>query len=292
MNDQFALEDEWYDIVQKARVGLGHSITGVAEAAGCSYETLELWESGASTPNPSQLTALAQALGLNADKLLAIQQGHGRPAVRYPTVDQALHLETLTGQMRGYPVHAYLIYGDGAPDAVLIDTGYEPIHALEAVLHRRLLLRWLVLTHCHHDHMEGASLLKAQTGAKVAVPQAEWSTYRTHHREMPDLAVQGDTTIEVGPNIVLSAIATPGHTTGGTSYRVGGLCAVGDALFAGSTGRSMSPAGYHALLSALRTRILTLPAETVLLPGHGPLTTVGHERRHNPFFPETDLPVG
>ncbi len=285
MDDRFRLEDEWYDIVHKARIGLGRSLAQVAEAGGLSYETLELWESGASAPSPAQMTALGGVLGLDADKLLAIQHGKGRPAVTSPAVNQPLHLETLTGQMRGYPVHAYLIYGEGAPDAVLIDTGYEPIHALEAVLHRRLLLRWLVLTHCHRDHMEGASLLKAQTGAKVAVPQAEWSTYRAHHREMPDLAVQGDTTIEVGPNLILSAIATPGHTIGGTSYRVGGLCAVGDALFAGSTGRSMSPAGYRSLLSALKARILTLPVDTVLLPGHGPLTTVGHERRHNPFFP-------
>jgi glyoxylase-like metal-dependent hydrolase (beta-lactamase superfamily II) len=148
------------------------------------------------------------------------------------------------------------------------------------------MLRWIVLTHCHQDHMEGAALLKAQTGAKVAVPRAEASTYRAHHREAPDLAVHDETTIEVSPTIVLSAIETPGHTIGGTSYRFDGFCAVGDALFAGSTGRAMSPAGYRTLIAALRTRILTLPDETILLPGHGPLTTVGHERQTNPFFPE------
>lgn len=285
MNDQFALEDDWHDIVHKARIGLGRTISQVAQPAGLSFETLELWESGAHTPNPAQLTTLASVLGLNANKLLAIQQGGGRPAVQSPVVHDPLHMETLTGLMRDYPVHAYLIYGTGEPDAVLIDTGYNPLHALEAVLHRRLLLRWLVLTHCHRDHMEGAALLKAQTGARVAVPQAEWSTYRAHHGEAPDLAVHDETTIEVSPTITLSAIATPGHTTGGTSYRVGGFCAVGDALFAGSTGRSMSPAGYQDLLFSLKTRILTLPVETILLPGHGPLTTVGHERRHNPFFP-------
>jgi glyoxylase-like metal-dependent hydrolase (beta-lactamase superfamily II) len=133
--------------------------------------------------------------------------------------------------------------------------------------------------------MEGAALLKAQTGARIAVPLAEGSTYRAHYREAPDLAVRAGTTIEVSPTMTVSAIETPGHTAGGTSYRIGGFCAVGDALFAGSTGRSMSPAGYRTLLSSLRTRILTLPVDTILLPGHGPLTTVGHERQHNPFFP-------
>jgi glyoxylase-like metal-dependent hydrolase (beta-lactamase superfamily II) len=287
MKVDLELEDEWYDIVRKARVGLGHSISQVATAAGISFETLELWESGASAPNSTQLTLLATVLGLDPAKLLTIQQGGGRPTIGARTTDEPLRVETLTGFMRDYPVHAYLIHHVGAPDAVLVDTGYEPTRALEAVLHRRLMLRWIVLTHCHHDHMEGAALLKAQTGARVAVPRPEGSTYRAHHREAPDLAVQGGTTIEVSPAITLSAIETPGHTAGGTSYRVGRFCAVGDALFAGSTGRSMSPAGYRTLLSSLKTRILTLPADTVLLPGHGPLTTVGHERQHNPFFPDT-----
>jgi glyoxylase-like metal-dependent hydrolase (beta-lactamase superfamily II) len=261
----------------------------VAAAANVSYEALELWESGASAPTPAQLTSLAGVLGLDAGKLLTIQQGGGHPTIRQPNRDLPLRVEILTGHIRGYPVHAYLIHHVDQPDAVLVDTGYEPVHALEAVLHRRLILRWVVLTHCHQDHMEGAPFLKAQTGARIAVPQSECSTYRAHHREAPDLAVHDGETIEVSRSIAVSAIQTPGHTPGGTSYRVENFCAVGDALFAGSTGRAMSPAGYQSLLSALKTRILTLPGDTILLPGHGPVTTVGHERLHNPFFLESSL---
>jgi glyoxylase-like metal-dependent hydrolase (beta-lactamase superfamily II) len=187
--------------------------------------------------------------------------------------------------MHGYAVHAYLLYREGQPDAVLIDTGYEAIRAVEAVLHRRLLLRWVALTHCHQDHMEGASLIKAQTGALVAAPKAEFSAYRAHHRETPDLAVEDGTVIPVSPDFSLSAIATPGHTAGGTCYLTGNVCAVGDALFAASMGRAMSPAGYRSLRTAISTRILSLPGATILLPGHGPMTTVADERRNNPFFP-------
>ncbi len=285
--DKVELEDTWYEIVQKARVGLGQSITQVARAAGVSYEALELWESGARVPNAAQLSVVAEVVGLDPEKLLTIQQGGGLPVTRRPSSEGPLRIETLTGHMRGYPVHAYLIHHEGEPDAVLVDTGFEPIHALDAVLHRRLILRWVVLTHCHLDHMEGAPFLKAQTGAKIAVPQAECPTYRAHHREAPDLAVHEGLAIDVSPNLSLSAILTPGHTVGGTSYYIGGFCAVGDALFSGSTGRSMSPAGYQDLLSSLRARILSLPVGTILLPGHGPTTTVGHERRYNPFFPES-----
>jgi glyoxylase-like metal-dependent hydrolase (beta-lactamase superfamily II)/DNA-binding XRE family transcriptional regulator len=280
-----SLEDEWFDILQKARTGLGWSLTQAAQAAAVSFETLEHWESGAGAPHLGQLADLAGALGLDPRKLAAIREGGGLPAPRSREGSGPIRYLALTGSMQGYPVHAYLLVRDGAPDAVLIDTGYEPIHALETVLQRRLALRWIVLTHCHRDHMEGASFLKAQTGARVAVPEAECGVYRAHHHEEPDLSVAAHTRIDIGPDFSLRALATPGHTVGGTSYLVGGLCGVGDALFAGSTGRSMSPAGYASLLASLRERIFSLPDDTVLLPGHGPLTTVGDERRNNPFFP-------
>ncbi len=257
----------------------------VARASRVSFEAIEHWESGESSPHPSQLTALAEALELDAGRLLAIQQGLSAPAPQPREGAGPIRYVMLTGQMGGYPVHAYLFFREGAPDAVLVDTGYEPIHALEAVMQRRLILRWLVLTHCHRDHMEGAAFLKAQTGARVAVPDVEWATYRAHQRENPDLPVSASSHIEVGPDLSLRAIATPGHTPGGTSYIIDGLCCVGDALFAGSTGRSMSPTGYSTLLSSLRQHVLSLPPETLLLPGHGPITTVGEERKNNPFFP-------
>lgn len=279
------LEDEWFDIIQKARWGLGWSLADAARAANVSFETLELWESGRGSPLPAHLAALARALGLDAAKLSAIQEGGGVPSPQPREGGGPVRYAALTGQMRGYPVHAYLIFREGLADAALIDTGYDPIHALEAVAQRRLLLRWIALTHCHRDHMEGASFLKAQTGARVAVPAAEWGVYRAHHGEPADLAVSDGSTIEVGPDLFLRPLPTPGHTAGGTCYAVDRLCCVGDALFAGSTGRSMSPAGYASLLASVRERVLSLPADTVLLPGHGPITTVGEERRNNPFFP-------
>jgi glyoxylase-like metal-dependent hydrolase (beta-lactamase superfamily II) len=281
------LEDEWFDVLAKARSGRGLSIANVAEAAGVSFEALESWESGTGGPNPAQLASVGRVLGLDSDKLVMLQQdkGHPDPVSALPRTNGLLRVETLTGFMRGYAVHAYLIYREGEPDAVLIDTGYEPIRAVEAVLNRRLLLRWVALTHCHHDHMEGAPLLKAQTGARIAVPKAEYATYRAHHREAPDLAVEDGTDIEVSPRLTLRAISTPGHTVGGTCYLVGNVCAVGDALFASSMGRAMSPDGYRMLREAITNQVLTLPPDTILLPGHGPVTTVRDELRNNPFFP-------
>jgi hydroxyacylglutathione hydrolase len=216
------IEDEWFDIIAKARSGQGASLAKIAEAVGVSFEVLESWEGGTGTPNADQLASLSRALQLDAGKLSAVQRGQGRPNA---------------------------------------------------------------LTHCHQDHMEGASLIKTQTGALVATPKAECATYREHHREAPDLAVEDGTTIAVSPTISLTAIATPGHTAGGTCYLIGNVCAVGDALFAASMGRAMSPAGYRSLRTSISTRILSLPGATILLPGHGPMTTVADELRNNPFFP-------
>jgi len=284
---QIELEDGWRDIVQKARQGFGWSLHHAAEAAGLSFETLEHWESGGGAPPPlDQLASLARVLRLDPIKLARIQAGEWRPTpTRSGPPESSIQTRVLTGHMGTYPVHGYLLSREGSPDAILVDTAYEPKHALDAVLQGRLMLRWIVLTHCHRDHMEGASFLKAQTGARVAVPREECPVYRAHHRESPDLAVMPDDTIDVGPGLSLHALSTPGHTAGGTSYFVNGVCCVGDALFAGSTGRSMSPQGYTALLHSLRERVLSLAPDTILCPGHGPLTTVGEELKHNPFFP-------
>ncbi|MFZ5861769.1 MAG: MBL fold metallo-hydrolase [Nitrospirota bacterium] len=281
------LEDEWFDIIAKARSGHDFSLAHVAELVGVSFEALESWEAGSGAPTAVQFALLAKTLHLDAAKLAAVQRGQARPTTPLPQPSDGLRVETLTGLMHGYAVHAYLLYREGEPDAVLIDTGYEPIRAIETVLHRRLLLRWVALTHCHQDHMEGAALIKTQTGARVAAPKAEIATYRAHHRETPDLAVEDGTVITVSPTVSLTAIATPGHTAGGTCYAIGNVCAVGDALFAGSMGRAMSPGGYRSLRTAVATRILALPTATILLPGHGPITTVADELRHNPFFPDT-----
>jgi len=279
------LEDEWFDVIQKARIGLGWSLGQTAMASGVGYETLEHWESGHGSPGPRQLEALAAALHLHGQKLLGLHMGRGGPQPRPSegAVD-GVRYARLTGLMGSYAVHGYLLWQDDSPEAVLVDTAYDPLHALEAVLQRRLMLRWIVLTHCHRDHMEAAPFLKAQTGARVAVPQAEWAPYRAHHHESPDLAITAGAQLEVSSGLRLTALATPGHTAAGTSYRVGGLCCVGDALFAGSTGRSMSPESYRLLLTSLQQQVLSLPPNTLLLPGHGPLTTVGEELAHNPFF--------
>ena len=148
---------------------------------------------------------------------------------------------------------------------------------LQVIRAHELRVELILLTHTHPDHIAALDALRAATGAEVVAPEREPVA-----KSKP--AHAGDTW-KVG-GLTIEARGTPGHSPGGTTYVVNGLSApvavVGDALFAGSQG-GMSPENYPAALAAIRREIFSLPPETVLAPGHGPLTSVALERRGNPF---------
>jgi glyoxylase-like metal-dependent hydrolase (beta-lactamase superfamily II) len=187
------------------------------------------------------------------------------------------------GKIGGYPVNGYILFDRQSHDAACIDTAYDPDKMLKALDGHRLYLQYVLLTHAHQDHMGGAERLKARTGASLCLHPQEMPLFSSQSRLKPDGFLEEGQELSIGKTR-LKVLATPGHTPGGVTYVSKGLCFVGDALFAGSTGRSMSPQGYQTLLTSLRQKVLSLPEETVILPGHGPVTTVGNEKRHNPFF--------
>jgi glyoxylase-like metal-dependent hydrolase (beta-lactamase superfamily II) len=135
-----------------------------------------------------------------------------------------------------------------------------------------------MLTHTHGDHIMDLARLKAESGAPAYLSRLE---------PMPGVEpIDPGATFQVGA-LRIEARQTIGHTQGGMTYVVYGLpqplAAVGDAMFAGSMGGGN--VSYQDALRTNRAEILSLPEETILLPGHGPLTTVGEQKRHNPFFP-------
>lgn len=275
------LEDDFSDIIQKARAGLGRSAAEVASRAGLSPSDLKDLESGRRPPKADETRRLAQNLQLDPDKLEAIAAGRWQPRpIPPPGTPPVIRL---TGMIGNYPVHGYLCFDPKTRKAVLIDTAYEPRLALVAVAREGLRLEAIVLTHCHRDHIGGLDRLREATGAVVVVHPAERALYDENAERPPDREVGEGDEIPFGESR-LRALETPGHTAGGVSYLVDGTVFVGDALFAGSMGRSMSPAGFETLRASLADKILTLPIETRLCPGHGPMTTVGEERQHNPFF--------
>lgn len=260
------IEDNFADVVGKAQRGLGLADRELASRAGVSLS--ELQQVKAETYDAAVLQKLASALGLKTQALVDLP--HYRPApVEVPGL---LSFNTPYG---GMWVNSYLIWD--ATDAVAFDTGTDSSAMLAALRERGLTLRAIFLTHTHGDHVADLDRLHRETGAPVHVSSRE--------------PVRGAEPFETGREFPCGTLrietrSTWGHSRGGITYVIRGLsrpvAVVGDALFAGSMGGGM--VSYADALRTNREQILTLPPDTVLCPGHGPLTTVAEEREHNPFF--------
>jgi len=274
------LEDDFCDIVKKARLGRDLSVQSVAKDAGLPVEALSSLERGARGPTPEEAESIAKALSLRPQPLVEIGLGRWSPAKT-----SSLHgIDVVLGDIGGYEVKGYVLHDSG--EAVLIDTGYNAAAMLEVLRQRALKLTAICLTHGHTDHADGVEELLAHRSVPVYLGSADepllsWRPPASTLKSPAD----GDG-LRVG-RLTVRFILTPGHTPGGICYRVEGgaypLCFVGDTLFAGSIGRSNPSTLYPAHLESVHQRVLTLPGSTILLPGHGPGTTVVQELAHNPF---------
>jgi len=182
-------------------------------------------------------------------------------------------------------------------DAIVIDPG-DDIADIVAILDRHLLrVKMIVITHAHIDHIGGAAKLRALTGAPVYMNeadsvlaenlamQASWLGVETPENPGIDTAAKEGDVLTAG-TIVAQVLETPGHTPGSVSLYIPAekKLIAGDTLFRGSVGRTDLPGGNTAeIAKSIRGKLYTLPEDTVVVPGHGDETTVGREKRLNPF---------
>ena len=193
-------------------------------------------------------------------------------------------------------VNAYIVEEPAAKKAVVVDPGDDGDAILRQIRDRELSVEKILLTHGHFDHVGAVRLLREKTGAPVHVHAEDAKRMATARRQglMFGLSVDDppppDVTVGEGDRIAFegrefAVVHTPGHTPGCVSYLCGGMAFVGDLLFAGSIGRTDLPGGsYEQLIASVREKIFVLPDDTIVFPGHGPSTTVGREKRSNPFF--------
>ncbi len=191
------------------------------------------------------------------------------------------------------------ILGDEASrEAIVVDPGDDIPRIMTLLQRHRLTVKQILITHAHIDHIAGAARLKQLTGAPILynprdLPLVKMMDMQAGWLGMPTPEVHPpDDTLEEGRLIAITGLTgnilhTPGHTQGSVCLHLPAqnLLLAGDTLFAGSVGRTDLPGGDGpALIRSIREKLLTLPDATVVVPGHGPKTTIGEERETNPFL--------
>lgn len=264
------LEDTVADIVGKAQRGLRISDDELARKAGLSRADLDRAKGGSF--DEALARKIARPLNLGADALAALGRNAWTP--RPQQVDGLACFNTPFGDMT---VNAYLVWDAATKSAAAFDTGSDCDTMLQFAKTHNLKIEMILLTHVHTDHVYDLDRLKAATHAKAHVSKRE----PLHGAES-----FADGHVFTLGGLTIDTRRTSGHARGGVTYIVTGLsrrlAVVGDALFAGSMGGGL--VDYGEALRTNRENVLSLPDDTVICPGHGPLTTVGEEKRQNPFF--------
>ena len=265
------LEDNFGDVVGKAQRGLGISDSELARKSGVSAEAIHKVRGG--KVEETTLRAIAPALNLDADALVDLAKGNYKPKP-IKNIDGLAQFST---DYRGMLVNAYLIWDLESKHAVAFDTGADCKGMLKLATKENLSIKMILLTHAHPDHVADLPRLREETGAQIFTPARE--------------PVPGGEKIEEGKHFHLGKIdiearLTWGHSPGGITFVCTGLARpiaiVGDSMFAGSMGGGT--VSYKDAIQNNLDKILTLPDETIICPGHGPMTSVGVEKQHNPFF--------
>ncbi|MGD0181850.1 MAG: MBL fold metallo-hydrolase [Terriglobales bacterium] len=183
-------------------------------------------------------------------------------------------------------------------EAMVIDPGDEIQTVLTVVRKHNLQVKQIVITHAHIDHVGGAMKLRAATGAPILLNQNDYELLKMLDMQATWIGVPPPGKVDIDQSIgqadtvkagslTANVISTPGHTEGSIClyFPVEKKLIAGDTLFAGSIGRTDLPGGsFEKIIDSLHDKLLALPDDTIVIPGHGPQTTIGEERENNPFL--------
>lgn len=266
------LEDSFADVIGKAQRGLKITDDDLSRRTGISVEALIKLKSGEFDEVSTR--KVAPVLNLSANALVELGNKSW-----FPPTHEVAGLAQFNTTFEDMTVNAYLAFDPQTKEAVAFDTGADANPMLEFAKKNSLKIRLILLTHIHPDHVADLEKLKKETGAQAHVCELE--------------PTPGAETFKPGKTFNLGALKieprqTSGHARGGITFFVTGLqkpvAVVGDAIFCSSMGGGM--VSFEEALRTNRQNIFSLPDETILCSGHGPLTTVAEQKQHNPFYPE------
>jgi len=270
------LEDSWNDVLQKAMAGTAIDDKNLAPSANITPAKLKLILAG-EIPSEDTLRRLAIGLGLRPTPFLDLAYQRYKPAPLNAATWKGVR--PIATRYMDSIVNCYLIWDVNTKDAVLCDTGTEFSAIRQTIENENLKLTAICITHAHGDHIAVLDEVTQAYHPKVYAPAKE--------------PLPGAASLDEGGEIhcgslTVKALLTDGHSPGHLTYLFTGqsgwpapVAVVGDALFAGSMGRGN--VSYARLRDHVQSKILTLPPQTLLCPGHGPTTTVAEEEKQNPF---------
>ena len=271
------LEDDPADVLRKAMRGAGLDAKTLAQRTGLDAAAIAGWTRGDGAPRDDEARAVATILRLDPEKFADTAARRWYPDAQVPH-DVRHHPHD------PHPSNGYLFFlGDGKT-AALIDPAGLPQTLLRAVNEGPYALRYILITHKHADHCDAtADVARAFPDAQIVMHRSDAHAIGAlAHRALP---VADGEELPFGDDAAIRMLHTPGHTDGSSCFLFRSTVFTGDTLFAGSVGGIFADVSTYAdLLASVRLKLFALDEATVVMPGHGPPSTIGAERAHNPFF--------
>jgi hydroxyacylglutathione hydrolase len=213
-----------------------------------------------------------------------------------PAVQNEVNVNIDTIIVGPIEVNCFIITCSTTKHTAIVDPGDDADNILDNVQSKSLVVKYILLTHGHFDHIGAVSSLKKATGAEILLHKADEFLIQTAGLQARSFGLPAPESFKVDKFIAdgdevtfgelrCSVITTPGHSPGGVCYLFKNDVFVGDTLFCGSIGRTDLPAGnYNQLMQSIKDKLFTLPDDMKVYCGHGPSTTIGWEKGHNPFM--------
>jgi hydroxyacylglutathione hydrolase len=272
------LEDTFGDVLRKAMRGTGVEIRTLSSQTGIDSAEIEEWLADAGAPDARQAHAIAEVLKLPPGRLAErAADAFVPPKVEMRDVGQ--HTQDSRPNSNGY-----VIFRGDRKRAALIDPAGTPQRLLHLLADGGFGLEYILITHKHNDHCGAVSAVaKAYPDAKIVMHPLDMHAIGA--LASTAIAAADGSTLAFGDDSRIHVLHTPGHTDGSVCYVVDSVVFTGDMLFSGSVGGAFGDRSTYAdILNSIDAKLFTLAMETAVMPGHGPPSTIAHEKAHNPFF--------
>jgi glyoxylase-like metal-dependent hydrolase (beta-lactamase superfamily II) len=271
------LEDTFGDILRKAMRGVGINEKQLATATGIPAQSIAEWLKDRGAADDAHAREVALVLRLDGSKLSdSAAQRWAPPPIELPDVRRH--------PQKPHPSNGYVFFLDQGRRAALVDPAGIPQNLLRLLREGDYHLQYILVTHKHEDHCDAtADVARAYPDAQIVMHKLD--VHAIGPLASKAMLVRDNEMLPFGDGASIRMLHTPGHTDGSSSYLFQGSLFSGDTLFAASVGGAYGDVStYDDILNSVRSKFFTLPGDTVVMPGHGPPTTIELEKQHNPFF--------